>query len=58
MLSVLMNPFVALFVKDQGLIQQYSKIWDNISNAIQKGFDCDPVYDGINLKAKIKLLQR
>ena len=37
-----------------GLLKQYDKIWEKISNIMQKGFGSQPVYNEKYLKTKIR----
>ena len=42
------------FIKKRKLLKAYNKVWDKISNIMQKGFDSEPVYNEKYLKTKIK----
>ena len=39
---------------EEELLKAYNKLWDKLSNIMQKGFDSEPVYNGKYLKTKIK----
>ena len=44
----------SFFIEDEKLSKAYDKVWDKISNVIQKGFDSEPVYNEKYLKTKVK----
>ena len=41
-------------IKDDKLLEKYSRIWDKVSNSMKKGFDSEPVYNEKDFKSKIK----
>ena len=41
-------------IEDDGLLEKYNIIWDNISAYIKKEFDSKPFYNKSFLKNKIK----
>ena len=41
-------------IPDDGLLQKYNTIWDNVSADIKREFDSEPVYNKEFLKTKIK----
>ena len=49
------NKCTNLLVKNKKLLEAYNPIWDKISNLLEKGFDCEPVYDNKYIRTKIKL---
>ena len=44
--------YMALLIKDDKLLEKYSKNWDKVSSNIKKGFDSEPVYNEKYLKTK------
>ena len=40
-------------IKDDGLLEKYNSIWDNVSTNIKKELDSDSVYNKEFLKTKI-----
>ena len=52
MLNVLIKLIICLFWLQMKVVR--SKVWDKISNVIQKGFDSEPVYNEKFHKTKIK----
>ena len=37
--------YISLLIKDDELLKKYNKIWKNVKNTIEKGFDSEPVYN-------------
>ena len=44
--------YVSFFIKNDVLLEKYSKIWDKNSNTVKKGFDSEPVYNEKYQKTK------
>ena len=42
-------------VHNKKLFEAYNAIWDKISNPLEKGFDCERVYDNKYIRTKIEL---
>ena len=45
---------VSFFIKNDVLLEKYSKIWDKVSNTVKEGFDSGPVFSRKYLKTKTK----
>ena len=37
--------YISFFIKNDGLLEKYTEIWDNVSNSIKKGFGSQLVYN-------------
>ena len=48
------NKYMSFSIEDEKLLNAYNKVWDKVSNIMQKGFDSESVYNEKYLKAKIK----
>ena len=48
------SKYMSFLIKDDELLEKYDEIWEKLKNSIKKEFDCEPVYNEKNLKAKIK----
>ena len=42
---------------EEELLKAYNKLWDQVSNIMQKGFDREPEYNEKYLKTKIKFYE-
>ena len=51
------NKTISFMVSDNKLLKKYTKIWEKVSNFIDKNFDSEPVYCNNDkyIKTKIKL---
>lgn len=45
---------VSFFIKNDVLLEKYSKIWNKVSNTVKEGFDSKPVFSRKYLKTKTK----
>ena len=45
---------MSFFIEDDELLPKYNKIWDKVSNSIQKDFDCKPADNEKYLETKTK----
>ena len=50
--------YISFFIKNDGLLEKYTEIWDNVSNSIKKGFGSQLVYNEKHLQTKIKSYER
>ena len=41
-------------VKDDELLEKYNGIWNKVNNSIKKKLDCEPIYNNIFCKIKIR----
>ena len=46
--------YMSFLIKDDELLEKYSKIWDKVSNSMKKGFDSEPKYNNKYLKIKTR----
>ena len=42
------------FVKDDELLEKYNSIWNKVNNRIKEKLDCEPIYNNIFFKIKIR----
>ena len=48
------NKCINFLVQNKKLLEAYNAIQDKFSNLLEKGFDCESIYDNKYVRAKIK----
>ena len=43
------------FANDKELLKNYNDVWNKISKLLEKGFNCEPVYNDKYIKTNIKI---